>query len=213
MIKLHLVFLIGAVTASLDTFIEMHFSDKTICLTFNEEINYRLSVKQSIILFNVSKPLVSRFGHRRVNYLLIVKDIEDLVFVINKLALTANYSTKEKHLILIQEHVDTKQLNRCFALLWQQDIYNVVITTRNNTSFSTWYPYGVKGSCGNTVISETNIKTPFTNKIPSRFTNCNVTLIWKYYPVLTTSPKEKQLGVINQMLLLIGEKVDRKSNV
>lgn len=211
MAKLHLALLIGAVTASLDSFIEEHFSDNTICLVYTTEINYGiLPSAQPKILFNVSNLLNefdSKLFHQRINYLVIVKDVENLVLVIRKLIINQNYNTKEKHLIFIEEDLDSVNLENCFALLWQEDIYNVVIKTANNTSFSTWHPYGKKSSCGNKVVIEINATTPFSNKIPSRFTNCKVKLIWNYYPVLTTNPNGHPLGVINQMLLLIGEKI------
>lgn len=213
MAKLYLAFLIGAVTASLDSFIEKHFSDNSICLVYTTEIDYMLSSAQSKILFNVLHPLIefgSKFVHHRINYLVIAKDVENLALVIKKLVINQNYNTREKHLVLMEESLSSEDLERCFALLWQQDIYNVVIRTKNNTSFSTWHPYGKKSCCGNKVVTKINATEPFSNKIPSRFTNCKIKLIWKYYPVLTTNPKEHPLGVINQMLLLIGEKVGLK---
>lgn len=57
------------------------------------------------------------------------------------------------------------------------------------------------------MVTETNATAPFSNKIPSRFTNCKVNLIWKKYPVLNTHPKEKPLGVMNTILLLTGDKI------
>lgn len=207
----HLALLGGLVAASLHTFIQKHFSESPILLAYNERfdlIDHDLSFTRDKILFNVSIPLNefdSKLLHRRVNYLLIVKDVENLVFVIKKLTLNENCNTKEKYLVLMEKNLDTKQLEYCFALLWQYDIYNVVVTTRNNTSFSTWYPYAKKSRCGNTVVTVANAIAPFSNKIPSRFTNCKVTLMWKYYPVLTTNPKEKPPGMINQMLLLLGK--------
>lgn len=210
MTKVYLAFLIGLVTASLDTFIEKHFSDNPICLVFNEDINYGLFFTQSKILFNVSKHLNefgSKFVHQRLNYLLIVKDVENLISVVNKLILNHNYNTKQKHLIVVKENLNTKELNSCFSLLWQQNIYNVVITTAENAAFITWHPYGKKASCGKNVVTKTNATAPFSNKIPSRFTNCKVNLIWKKYPVLNTHPKEEPLGVMNKMLLLMGDKI------
>lgn len=215
MSKLYFAFLISAITASFDTFIEKHFTDNPICLIFNEKINSALFFKQNKILFNVSKPLNefgSKFVHHRINYLVIVNDIENLIVVLKEMMLNQNYNTKQKHLILVQKHLSLAELNRCFELLlWQHDIYNVVITTKDSTSFWTWHPYGKKSNCGNSVIIiESNSKTPFSNKIPSRFTKCKVKVMWKEYPVLTTSSKDKSLGVINQMLLIIGERIGLK---
>lgn len=211
MTKFHLVFLISAITASLDTFIENHFSDNPICLVFSEEISISLLFTQSKIWFNVSKPLNefnSKFLQQRVNYLVIAKDIENLIAVVREMILNQNYNPKQKHLILVQKHLNLAELKRCFELLlWQYDIYNVVITTNNSTRFKTWHPYGEKSSCGNSVVIESDSKTPFSNKMPSRFTKCKVKVMWKQYPVLTTSSKNESLGVINQMLLTIGEKI------
>lgn len=93
MTAVYLALLIGLVTASLDTIIEKHFSDNPILIVFNEEISYDLFFTQSKILFNVSKPLNefgSKFVHQKLNYLLIVRDVKNLVYVVNKLILNQN---------------------------------------------------------------------------------------------------------------------------
>lgn len=183
--------------------------ENPILLVFKKEICCDLWFLQNKIILNISKPFEefgSEYIHKKVNYLLIIKDEEDLLFIIKRLALNPNYNTKEKHLIVTEKTLDGKRLKHCFELLWQQNVYNVVITTKNTNTITTWYPYGNNSNCGNNVVIEINITTPFSNKIPKTFTNCKVKLIWKSYSILTTNPKDSMLGFNNQMLLLIGEK-------
>lgn len=204
------IFLLATLSyASLDNFIKTHFADNTIFFIFTEELNVNLTITQSIIMFNVTKRFEefgSEYEHKKINYFLIVRNEENLEFIIKKLILNQNYNTKQKHLIFVEEDLDAEGIKRCFELMWQHDIYNIAVTTKGNTNVSTWYPYQRESNCGKNIIIETNAIAPFNDKIPKIFTNCKIKLSWKEHSLLTTNPRKTVLGFSNQMLLLIGNK-------
>lgn len=123
--------------------------------------------------------------------------MEELTRIVDSLT---EYNNKAKYLLKINGRVDASDLRQCFSLFWENDIYNLVVVLENGTH--TWYPYNKY----NKIIS-TNITQPFSNKIPKAFHEQPVKLIWSPVSILTTSPHQRNLGYINRILNLIGEKI------
>lgn len=200
-------------STSLNSFVTQHFTDNPIWVIFSENIpNENLSFAQTKILFDLSKPLEefgNKYVHQWVNYLIFLDNATNLADLIQKLTSIQNYNTKQKHLLVIEQESNSKEY---FKILWQHDIYNVVILVRNTTTITTWYPYNKKSNCGNTIMVKKAGVVPFNKKIPKTFKNCPVKLIWKNFLFMTTNPNAKMLGAINQMLLLIGKKIGLQMN-
>lgn len=125
--------------------------------------------------------------------------MEELNYIAESLM---EYNNKAKYLLSINDHIDDNDLRRCFNLFWKYDVYNLAVILKNGAH--TWYPY----SKHNIIL--TNITQPFSNKIRKTFHQHPVKLIWSPVYIFTTPPYQKTLGIVNQILLLIGEKIGLK---
>lgn len=201
---IYLFFVFGSVVG-----FAKHFADDNpvwVVFTKSEQVK-DLLFPQTKILFNVLAPLNeigNTFVHQRVNYLILADTAENSLFLIAKLTRLVNHNTKQKHLLVLETKIDQATMEEIFKALWRVSVYNVAIVS--DDVVSTWYPFGKKSNCGNKIVTKLT-KQAFDGKIPKTFTKCVVKVTWKNYLFLSTGPNAEMLGAINQMLLLIAEKI------
>lgn len=134
--------------------------------------NYNKITKQTITIY------------RHYNYVIVDQNFINFKNTIICLLHENNLNVFGKYLIVLPVTQNTDELVKYFELLWQNEVYNVVIKTKE---YYTWYPYK---DCGRIITHQTSLSTGFLNKIPKKL-NCSLRVNWSKASIIVKNPYNK----------------------
>lgn len=173
----------------LTQFVEKYFGNNTpVCLIYknpnilrHHETLFKLPCPKVLLDVNTKhvRPFTSII-ESNINYIALPNVTEDLINILSNLLNYQRWNNEMKHLVII-DHDKRADIRKMLLLLWQYDVYNVVVVSP--TTAYTWYPYNSNSKCGKHMkVRSSNICSlvfdPFENKVPNG-KNCVLKVIWQ----------------------------------
>ncbi|EFA05445.1 hypothetical protein TcasGA2_TC015625 [Tribolium castaneum] len=189
--KLYLFLLFNTISCKL---LKKLTSNDTVFLQFlppDEDVTIATSgdFKQFNAVFETPNPkLIKNYqkqseakcnNFRKYNYVIVDQNYTDFKNTVTNLLNEKNLNVHGKYLVILP---NLAEVVKYFALLWQNEVYNVVVQTHQG--YHTWYPYK---HCGEITVRPTNLQEGFLNKIPNKL-NCWLRINWSKGSIVVKNP-------------------------
>lgn len=147
------------------------------------------------------------------NYIMFVKTIEDLQYILKTLKRTSSWNPHAQFLMYVENGIETVDrdplMSRFLELCWKYWIINLTILLPDVDLFIhrilTYFPFD-EGNCGAQKIKyvelgicDASLLIPednhyFPHKVPNNLNHCPVKIVTVFWPPFVIQPKERKFG-------------------